>query len=43
MGTVALKKYVCEMDNFLNKQLCDFFPSIDSSHYSIHKSIKMRL
>ena len=31
------------MDNFLNKQLCLFFPPIDSSHYSVYKSIKIRL
>ena len=28
---IALKKYVSKMDNFLNKQLYAFFPSINSS------------
>ena len=36
---IALKVYVCKMNNFLNKQLRVFFPLIDSSHYSVHKSI----
>jgi len=31
------------MNNFLNQQLCIFFPPIDSSHYSFHKSIKVQL
>ena len=30
------------MDNFLNKQLCIFCTPIDSSHFSVHKSIKVR-
>jgi len=40
---IVLKKYVCKMNNVLNKQLCVFFPPIDSSHYSVYKSIKVQL
>ena len=31
------------MNNFLNKQVCVFFPVIDSFHYSVNKNIKIRL
>ena len=30
------------MHTFFNRQLCVFFTLIDSSHYSVHKSIKVR-
>jgi len=40
---VDLKKYVYKRDNFLEISNCVFFPLTDTSHYSVHKNIKVRL
>jgi len=40
------KNYVItyyKLHNIFEEQLCVFFTSIDSSHYSMHKSIKIQL
>jgi len=42
---VSKKKYVivnCKLHIFSSKQLCVFFTPIDSSHYFVRKSIKVR-
>jgi len=42
---VFKKKYVivnCKLHIFSLKQLCVFFTPIDSSHYFVYKSIKVR-
>jgi len=33
----------CKLHNFVVKQKCVFFISIDLSHYSVHKNIKEQL
>jgi len=38
------KKYaICKYVSFFEKQLCIFFTSANSSHYLMHKSIKIQL